>query len=101
MMGSERDKNVRVLKEPLIHANMNRRNTQNQKNTADTNADDENKDSSEQRRDYDQKRFTTMFVLTGGFFIAELVTAMITGSLAMMSDAMHMLSDFVALLVGY
>merc|ERR1719317_596607 len=42
-----------------------------------------------------------MFVLTGGFFAAELITAMVTGSLAMMGDAMHMLSDFIALLVGF
>jgi len=53
------------------------------------------------RRNYDQRRFKLMFLLTGGFFLAELVTALVTGSLAMMSDAMHMLSDFVALVVGY
>ena len=49
----------------------------------------------------DSLRFVAMFVLTGGYFIVELVYGIVFGSLALLADAMHMLSDFIALAVGF
>lgn len=45
-------------------------------------------------------RLISMIVLNAIFFIAELVTGFITHSLAMQSDAFHMLSDEASLVVG-
>lgn len=42
-------------------------------------------------------RLQLSFVLVGGFFVVELVAALITGSLALLSDAGHMAADVVAL----
>lgn len=39
-------------------------------------------------------------VLTGGFLIAEVVGGIITGSLALISDAAHMLTDVTALIIA-
>ncbi|XP_040286320.1 zinc transporter 1 [Bufo bufo] len=45
-------------------------------------------------------RLLCMLSLTFIFFVAEVVVSRITGSLAMLSDSFHMLSDVIALLVG-
>ena len=42
-----------------------------------------------------------MFVLTGGFFFAELIVGIIAQSIALQADAMHMLSDVLALAIGF
>ncbi|TSN67101.1 Zinc transporter 1 [Bagarius yarrelli] len=47
-----------------------------------------------------QVRLLGMFFLTTSFFVVEVVVSRITGSLAMLSDSFHMLSDVIALLVG-
>jgi zinc transporter 1 len=41
-----------------------------------------------------------MIFLIGGFFIVELVVGLISGSLALQTDAFHMLSDVLALGIG-
>jgi len=46
-------------------------------------------------------RFFAMFFLTGGYFFVELIWGIAIGSLALVADAMHMLSDFIALCVGF
>ncbi|KAM4694530.1 proton-coupled zinc antiporter SLC30A1 isoform 2-T2 [Discoglossus pictus] len=45
-------------------------------------------------------RLMCMLTLTFVFFVVEVVVSRITGSLAMLSDSFHMLSDVIALLVG-
>jgi cobalt-zinc-cadmium efflux system protein len=45
----------------------------------------------------DQSRLAGAFALISGFFIVELVAAVATGSLALLSDAGHMLGDIVGL----
>ena len=42
-----------------------------------------------------------MMVLVGLFMLAEVATGVWSNSIALLSDAFHMLSDFLALLVGY
>ena len=42
-------------------------------------------------------RLRTAFVLVSGFFVVELVTGLVSGSLALLSDAGHMAADVVAL----
>ena len=42
-------------------------------------------------------RLRTAFVLVAGFFVVELVTGLVSGSLALLSDAGHMAADVVAL----
>ncbi len=42
-------------------------------------------------------RLRTAFVLVAGFFLVELVTGLVSGSLALLSDAGHMAADVVAL----
>lgn len=42
-------------------------------------------------------RLRTAFVLVAGFFVVELVTGLLSGSLALLSDAGHMAADVVAL----
>ena len=42
-----------------------------------------------------------MIFLTGSFFFVELVWGMMIGSLALVADAMHMLSDLIALCIGF
>ncbi|CEO95057.1 unnamed protein product (mitochondrion) [Plasmodiophora brassicae] len=46
-------------------------------------------------------RFVAMFLLTAIYFFVELIFGTLTGSLALVADAMHMFSDLIALLVGY
>ncbi|XP_068089034.1 proton-coupled zinc antiporter SLC30A1 [Hyperolius riggenbachi] len=45
-------------------------------------------------------RLLCMLSLTFLFFVVEVVVSRITGSLAMLSDSFHMLSDVIALVVG-
>lgn len=45
-------------------------------------------------------RLIVMIVLTFSFFVVELVVGYVTGSLALVSDSYHMLSDFIALFIG-
>ena len=45
-------------------------------------------------------RLICMLVLTMSFFVVEIVVGYMTGSLALIGDSYHMLSDVVALLVG-
>ncbi|KAG8443727.1 hypothetical protein GDO86_009049 [Hymenochirus boettgeri] len=45
-------------------------------------------------------RLLLMLALTFIFFIVEVVVSRVTGSLAMLSDSFHMLSDVIALTVG-
>lgn len=47
-----------------------------------------------------QARLLCMLCLTCGFFVVEVVVSRVTGSLAMLSDSFHMLSDVIALLVA-
>ncbi|KAB5562376.1 hypothetical protein PHYPO_G00017090 [Pangasianodon hypophthalmus] len=47
-----------------------------------------------------QARLLCMLCLTFGFFVVEVVVSRVTGSLAMLSDSFHMLSDVLALLVA-
>ena len=49
----------------------------------------------------DAWRFFVMFILVGGFFLVELIVGIVAQSIALQADAMHMLSDFVALAVGF
>lgn len=42
-------------------------------------------------------RLALSFALIAGFFVVELVTALVSGSLALLSDAGHMAADVVAL----
>jgi len=42
-----------------------------------------------------------MIALTASFFLVEIITGYVTNSLALVGDSYHMLSDVVALLVGF
>ena len=46
------------------------------------------------------KRFTSMIVLTGTFFLVELIFGIAIGSLTLQADAFHMASDLIALIIG-
>src|SRR5690554_97770 len=48
-----------------------------------------------------QKRILWAMVLTGGFMFAELVGGIVSGSLALIADAGHMLTDVGALALAY
>lgn len=45
-------------------------------------------------------KYISMLTLTGGYMLVELIVGLSTGSLALVSDAFHMLSDTIALVVG-
>nr|WP_314262912.1 cation diffusion facilitator family transporter [uncultured Moellerella sp.] len=47
-----------------------------------------------------ESRLWLAFGLTGSFMLVELIGGFITGSLALISDAMHMLTDTIALLLA-
>jgi zinc transporter 1 len=47
------------------------------------------------------KKFFTMLFMTGGFFLVELIVGIMIGSIALQADAFHMLSDVLALVIGY
>ncbi|RYV52094.1 cation diffusion facilitator family transporter [Pengzhenrongella frigida] len=44
-----------------------------------------------------RRRLTAVFALTAGFFLVELVAGLVSGSLALISDAGHMAADVVAI----
>ena len=46
-------------------------------------------------------RLLCMLALTASFFLVEIIVGYITNSLALVGDSYHMLSDVVALLVGF
>ncbi|XP_046573837.1 zinc transporter 1-like [Haliotis rubra] len=46
-------------------------------------------------------RLLTMLGLTGAFFLVEIIVGYITNSIALVADSFHMLSDVVALIVGF
>uniref|UniRef100_A0A6A7G8G0 Zinc/cadmium resistance protein n=1 Tax=Hirondellea gigas TaxID=1518452 RepID=A0A6A7G8G0_9CRUS len=52
-------------------------------------------------KDRDTLRFLIMFILVGGYFFIELIVGIRVHSLALVADALHMLSDFIALCVGF
>ena len=49
---------------------------------------------------YRRQRLITMLLLTGGFFVVELVVGYIAGSISLIADSFHMLSDTIGLGVG-
>ncbi len=51
--------------------------------------------------DGNARRTLIAAVLTGGFMIAEVIGGVITGSLALIADAGHMLTDFAALALAW
>lgn len=46
-------------------------------------------------------RLLTMLSMTASFFLVEIVVGYITNSIALVADSFHMLSDVVALIVGF
>ena len=52
-------------------------------------------------KEKDAMRFMTMLVLTSSFFFIELIVGLSIESLSLVSDAFHMLSDVIALIVGF
>lgn len=46
-------------------------------------------------------RFLLMLCLTGTFMVVEMAVGLITHSLALQADAFHMISDVLALIIGY
>lgn len=42
-----------------------------------------------------------MLVFTSSFFLVEIVVGYVTNSIALVADSFHMLSDVVALIVGF
>ena len=46
-------------------------------------------------------RFAVMIFMTSTFFLVELITGYVTNSLALVSDSFHMLSDIIALVIGF
>lgn len=51
-------------------------------------------------RSADKRALTIVLALTGGFMVAEVIGGLITGSLALLADAGHMLSDTASLAVA-
>jgi len=52
-------------------------------------------------QDRDALKFFAMLFLTGSFFFVELIGGFMLGSLSLVADAMHMLSDLIALVIGF
>lgn len=52
------------------------------------------------RRQTQITKLSIMIVLTFIFFLTELIYGHLTGSLALVGDSYHMISDFIALIVG-
>ena len=48
-----------------------------------------------------ERRVFLAMLLTGSFMIAEVVGGIMSGSLALLSDAGHMLTDFVSLTLAW
>jgi len=47
------------------------------------------------------RKFSLMLFLSGSYFLAEMVVGVMSGSLAVLADAFHMLTDVAALTCGY
>lgn len=54
--------------------------------------------SSEQPKDNNARRLMFAFCITAGFMLVEVVGGILSGSLALLADAGHMLTDAAALL---
>ena len=52
-------------------------------------------------KDKASRRFLFMSCLTGSFMLIELIFGITTNSLALISDAFHMMSDLLAIVIGY
>ena len=48
-----------------------------------------------------ERKILLAMLLTGGFMLAEVVGGILSGSLALIADAGHMLTDFGALALAY
>lgn len=48
-----------------------------------------------------ERKMLLAAVLTGGFMIAEIIGGIVSGSLALLADAAHMLTDFIALALAW
>ncbi len=48
-----------------------------------------------------ERKIAVAALLTGGFMVAEVVGGVVSGSLALLADAGHMLTDFAALLLAW
>ena len=46
-------------------------------------------------------RLLTMLAMTASFFLVEIIVGYVTNSIALVADSFHMLSDVVALIVGF
>ena len=46
-------------------------------------------------------RLLTMLGMTASFFLVEIIVGYVTNSIALVADSFHMLSDVVALIVGF
>lgn len=46
-------------------------------------------------------RLISMFWLTAGFFLVEIIVGYATNSMALVADSFHMLSDIAALVVAF
>jgi hypothetical protein len=46
-------------------------------------------------------RLLTMLAMTASFFLVEIIVGYLTNSIALVADSFHMLSDVVALIVGF
>jgi len=57
--------------------------------------------SHDESQNKSQQRLLLAALLTGTFMIAEVVGGLISGSLALLADAGHMLTDFIALMLAY
>lgn len=51
-------------------------------------------------RDSNVYRLLVMLALTVAYFLAEIIVGLLTGSLALVSDASHMASDGLSLIIG-
>ena len=46
-------------------------------------------------------RLLSMFGLTAGFFLVEIIVGYVTNSMALVADSFHMLSDIAALIIAF
>ncbi|MEI7833752.1 MAG: cation diffusion facilitator family transporter, partial [bacterium] len=60
----------------------------------------EHEHGNEQNRDGYRRRLMIVLVITSVYFVAEVVGGLLTNSLALLSDAGHMLTDIAAMLVA-
>ena len=47
------------------------------------------------------RKFFFMLILSSAYFVAEMTFGVLSGSLAVLADAFHMLTDVAALICGY